>query len=117
MSYRHIVSPVPVQVLRALLRSTLRVAWRSARLPWSSFLQGFSPVIGDLTVGPLPRSGDRHEQVEGPRLAARHGDRSRQLLPAQQSPPQPGRPRDGKDERQVQLSGTAGSAGGCAERG
>ena len=68
MSSRHIVSPVPVQVLRALLRSTLRVAWRSARLPWSSFLQGFSPVIGDLrSKASIPQAvtGDSGDCLDG----------------------------------------------------
>ena len=54
-------------------------------------------------VNCLARSGGRHEQVEGLRLAARHGTRSRQLLPAQQSPPEPGRPAIGKDAKPSQA--------------
>jgi len=45
------------------------------------------------------------------RLAARHGARSGQLLPAQQSPPQPGGPADGEIAKEKQTLRTGAAPG------
>lgn len=61
----------------------------------------------------------RHRRAgeQGLRLAAGDGHRYRQLLSALQSPHEPGGARDGKDERQSQLSGIVGATGWFAGKG